>query len=250
MPRITSLVTPLGDDVLLFKQLEGTEGLSSLFNYTLSMLSTDGDIAPTELLGKTVTITMVDQYGASRYLNAMVQHFHWVGREDRFHLYEATLVPWLWIASRTSDCKIFQHKTAIEIAQDVLADYPFKLDTRLLDTYKTRDYCVQYNETDLSFVSRLLEAEGVYYFFEHTEDEHTLVLADYHGASKPIPGHESVPFIAHAKIGVAKEEIVSQWVPHQVIQPGRHVTTDYDFHQPHANLEQRRNDPKTHSHDA
>ena len=254
MSRITTLTTPLGnnasgDAVLLFKQLDGCEGLSSLFDYTLTMLSNDADLTPDCLLGKPVTITIQDQHNQPRHLNAIVQHFHWTGREDRFHIYEAKLVPWLWLASRTSDCKIFQHKTAIEIVQDVLTEYPFKLVTRLSDKYQQRDYCVQYNETDLSFVSRLLEAEGVYYFFEHSADQHTLVLADYVGASRPVPGHAVIPFSAPSRLGIAKEEVIRQWVPHQAIKPGSHVTTDYDFHKPHANLESRRTDPKQHEHD-
>src|SRR5712692_6779150 len=248
MPSLTTLTTPLGsdaygDEILVFRQLAGSDGLSTLFDYTLTAHSTRADIGAEALLGKAVTLTLLDQYAKPRYLHALVQQFHWRGRDNRFHLYEIKLVPWLWLGHCNQDCRIFQQQTVVQIIDEVLAKYPYSIHKKLFDTYPPLSYCVQYNETDFAFVSRLMEAAGIYYFFAHTADAHTLVLCDYASAHGQLPGHAAIPFCAPDRIGLAREETIHEWRPQQGLKSGRHVTDDYDFTQPHARLQQRRQDP-------
>jgi type VI secretion system secreted protein VgrG len=102
-------------------------------------------------------------------------------------VYRASVRPWLWYLTRTSDCKIFQNKSVVEILQEVLGDYGFAFETKLCAAYRQWDYCVQYNETDFAFVSRLMELEGIYYYFKHEQNQHTLVLADDMSAHETLP---------------------------------------------------------------
>lgn len=194
MNRIINAHTPLGDD-LLFSALSGREEISRLFDFTLELKSLQRSIPVKALLGQSITLEMAIEGNAKRYLNAQCSHFQATGKAGRYYVYEARLRPWLWYASRRSDYKIFQQMTVPEIVLDVLGkNYPFPVDNRLTASYRTWDYNVQYRETDFNFVSRLMEHEGIYYYFEHTMGEHTLVLCDGLNAHSPFPGYATVPF--------------------------------------------------------
>ena len=117
--------------------------------------------------------------------------------------YEAVVRPWLWFLGNTTDCRIFQNMSVVEIVEDIFSKYGIaKFEKRLQGSYPPREYCVQYDETDLDFVQRLLEHEGIFYFFEHDDGEHTLMLVDAMSKLKPAPGYDKVPFhMAAAKRG-------------------------------------------------
>lgn len=247
MPRIFTLKSPLAED-LLFKSLTGTEQLSDIFLWKLTMLSPRKNIQAKELLGKGMTIEIETEGESSRYLNAQITQFQKMAQEERYTIYQAELRPWFWYATLSSDCRIYQHKSVVQIADEVLADYPFTVQKKLYDSYKEIGYCVQYNETDFDFLSRLFEQEGIYYYFEHQDGAHTLVLADYIGSHKPLPGHEEIRYISADQIGTAGEECIHSWAVVENVRPGRYVTSDYDFKKPQAQLQQIRSAPKTHAH--
>ena len=121
-------------------------------------------------------------------------HFAATGKSGRGYAYEARLRPWLWYASLRTDCKVFQHLTVPQIVKAVLSRYPYPIQNKLSANYREWDYCVQYRESDLNFVSRLMEHEGIYYYFEHSKGEHTLVLCDDIGAHAPFPEYATIPF--------------------------------------------------------
>ena len=247
MPRIFTIHSPLGEELLL-KSLVGDENLGSLFHFSLTLVSQRNSIQPKELLGKAVTIQIETEAKDFRFLNAQVVSFKKTHEEERYTEYRAELMPWLWYTTRTSDCKIFLHKTVVQIIDEVLADYPFPVKKKLSDTYKEIGYCVQYNETDFNFLSRLMEQEGIYYYFEHDDGQHTLVLADYISAHNPVPGHAMIRFVSADKVGTAGEECIRGWHVVESVKPGRFVTDDYDFKKPSANLQKTQNDPKKHDH--
>ena len=246
MSRIFTLKSPLGED-LLFKNLSGTEQLSDIFLWKLTMLSPRSNIQAKELLGKGVTIE-IETEGPPRYLNAQVTQFQKIGQEERYTEYQAELRPWFWYTTLSSDCRIYQHKSVVQIADEVLADYPFSVKKKLYDSYKEIGYCVQYNETDFDFLSRLFEQEGIYYYFEHEDGVHTLVLADYIGSHKPIPGYEEIRYVSADQLGTAGEECIHSWTVTESIKSGRYVTSDYDFKKPRAKLQQVRSSSKDHAH--
>lgn len=246
MSRIFTLKSPLGED-LLFKSLTGTEQLSDIFLWKLTMLSPRNNIQAKELLGKSVTIE-IETEGEPRYLNAQVTQFQKTGQEDRHTEYQAELRPWFWYATLSSDCRIYQHKSVVQIADEVLADYPFTVKKKLHDSYKEIGYCVQYNETDFDFLSRLFEQEGIYYYFEHQDGVHTLMLADYISSHKPVPDYEEIRYVSADQLGTAGEECIHSWTVAESVKSGRYVTSDYDFKKPQAKLQQIRSTLKDHAH--
>ena len=185
--RLLSFTTPLGEDVLLLRALQGQEGISTLFRFDLELLAED-DIPFDKIVGQNVTIRLALAEDHERYINGFVSRFS-QGRSDaRFTYHHAEIVPWLWFLMRTTDCRIFQELGVPDILKKIFQEYGFR-DFReaLTRTYTKRDYCVQYRETDLNFVSRLMEEEGILYFFEHERSKHTLVFADASEAHKPCP---------------------------------------------------------------
>lgn len=177
-----SIDTPLGPDALALRTIVGEERLSSLFTYRVTMISSDEDVAFDTLVGKpvTVTITLGDRE-TKRYINAVVGRIELTHVDDRSLVahYEAELHPWLWMLTHSGDCRIFQDKTVPEIVEDVCKGAGFTdLKSSLTGSYTTREYCVQYRETDYNFIARLLEEEGIFYYFTHEDGKHTLVLGD------------------------------------------------------------------------
>ena len=173
------LTTPLPDDTLMIERLAGEEAVSEPYAIHLDLLSTDSAIDPAALLRKPVSIAIDLESGKPRYIHGVVRRFIQLGRSSGLVSYRAEVVPWLWFLSLTSNCRIFQQKNVPDIVKAVLSDMGVKdVKATLTGTYKPREYCVQYRESDLAFISRLLEEEGIFYFFEHESGKHSLVLAD------------------------------------------------------------------------
>ena len=135
--------------------------------------------------------------------------------------YEVVLRPWLWLLGLTHDCRIFQNLSVVEIVEEIFGKYPeANFDKRLQRSYPPREYCVQYDESDLDFVQRLLEHEGIFYFFEYDEDGHTLVLADAIDKLKPAKGYEVVPFHFEDSPARRDRDFLSSWLVSSALRPG------------------------------
>ena len=232
--RLLSIKSPLGKDVLLLEGFSGKEQISSLFGFTLYLLSEEKSISFDAVVGKAATI-QIDDGGTKRHISGIVCQFSQGHLEGRFARYHATLVPWLWNLTQCSDCRIFQNKTVPEIIEAVFADRGFKdYQLKLSGQYSARDYCVQYHETDFDFVSRLMQEEGICYFFEHDESKHTLVLGDAPSCHAACPGQSSAPYSPNA--GPQGGESVSSWLHEQEVRPARYALTDYNFETPSMSL--------------
>ena len=238
MARVFTVHTPLGPEALKFKALSGQEQLSRLFEFRLEMLGVSPDISVDSLLGQNVTVEVETQQLGQRYLNGEVTRFALIGRDGRYYRYEAIVRPWVWYMTRASDCKIFQQMDVPSILSEVFGKYPYVVEKRLAGAYRTWDYCVQYQETDLNFVSRLMEHEGIYYFFEHGMGQLKLVLADSPGAHQPLPEYAEIPYISPDAATFADEEHVQSWIVSKEVDPGGFVTDDFDFRKPRAKLQQ------------
>jgi len=238
MARVFTVHTPLGPEALKFKALSGQEQLSRLFEFRLEMLGASPDISVDSLLGQNVTVEVETQQLGQRYLNGEVTRFALIGRDGRYYRYEAIVRPWVWYMTRASDCKIFQQMDAPTILSEVFGKYPYVVEKRLSGAYRTWDYCVQYQETDLNFVSRLMEHEGIYYFFEHGMGQLKLILADSPGAHQPLPEYAEIPYISPDAATFADEEHVQSWIVSKEVDPGGFVTDDFDFRKPRAKLQQ------------
>jgi type VI secretion system secreted protein VgrG len=238
MPRVMEITTPLGADVLLFRSMSATEEMGRLFEYQIEVLSKKNDVNPDEILGKNVTVKLeLAEGGGPRCFDGYVTRFGLVGVTGRYFRYRFTARPWLWLLTRTSDCRIFQKKKVPDIVKEIFDKYPAAaFENRLTGSYSEWDYCVQYRETDFNFVSRLMEQEGIYYFFEHKDGKHTLVLADSPSAHSPFEGYASVPFIPHDRGGRLDQEYVGDWLFDREIQTGAYMLEDYDFTKPSTDL--------------
>jgi type VI secretion system secreted protein VgrG len=237
MARVYELTTPLGKDVLLFRFLRGREALARLSAFDLSALSTRSDIAPGALLGKSVSVKVELGGGGFRYLHGYVTRFSQEAMVGRYHQYRFTVHPWLWFLTRTSDCRIFQDKTVPDIVKQIFGKHPTAaFEDGLTGTYARREYCVQYRETDFDFVSRLMEEEGMYYYFEHSESRHVLKMVDSYAGHKALEGKASIAFYPPGKQVRVDEEFIHEWTFAQSIQPGVVELDDYDFTRPRMDL--------------
>src|SRR3954470_12207096 len=234
--RVIEITTPLGAETLLFHEMQAREELSGVSEYHVSLLSNDPNIKTDGILGKNVTIKLALQTGKTRFFNGYVTKFSQGGTFGRYRRYYATVSPWLWFLSRTADCRIFQEMTVPDIVKTVFTEEPthaFALE--LTATYPKWNYCVQYRETDLNFVSRLLEHEGIYYYVRHEDGKHTVVLTDSVSRHEKSPA-AAVPFMIEQSVARPDIEHVESWLMTREIQPGVYVHTDYDFEKPSVNL--------------
>lgn len=249
MTRRVTIQTPLGEQ-LQFRKLDGTETLSELFSLDVDLVSQSKSIDPKALLGKSASVVVETEGLGKRYLSGLVTHFGMQGQDHRWASYRLRLKPWLWMATRKTDFKIFQHMTVPDIIMEVLGKYGFPIEKKLTRSYRTWDYCTQYGESDYQFVARLLEHEGAYYYFTHSAGNHTLVLADdIVGSHSPLPGGNVIPFHPPGKAAIADKEHFHAWELLQEVQPGRHYNDDYDFKKPQADLSNMRQNPPGHEHD-
>ncbi len=252
MTRTVLVHTVLGAEQLKFRAMRGQEGLSQLFEFEVEMLSPSFNLDLKKLLGTPLTIEIADDAGP-RYLDGMVVRFELVGRAGetgRHYLYRALVQPWLWYLTRTMDSRIFQNKSVPEVLDEVLGKYGFACEKRLSGSYRSWENCVQYQESDFAFVSRLMEHEGIAYHFEHAKGSHTLVLADDIGAYKPLPGHAQIPYRPRDRVVDALEPCIDRWRVAEQITTGRVMLDDFDFKKSRASLQSVQQDPKAHSHSA
>jgi type VI secretion system secreted protein VgrG len=246
--RPIAVSTPLGEDVLLLRRATVHERLSTLFEIELDLLSEDYEIAASRLLGQPVTVRLALRDQKQRFFNGFVSHFAYVGYEGRFARYQATLAPWLWFLTRTADCRIFQEMTVPDIVKQVFRDAGFAdFDDRLSAQYRTWEYCVQYRETHFNFVSRLLENEGIYWYFTHEDGKHTLAIADDYSALQPFPGFAKIPYHATDLAAMRDQDAIFTWSLTSAIRPGAFAHDDFDFKKPSVDLLCSRPAPATSS---
>ena len=277
--RVSSPAIPvvLGHPALEPARLSGREGLNSLFTYELLLKTPDGrnlgasqaaDFDLDAFIGREIQCRIeldgsgsflpgavgasVDHVGAGvRVINALMTEASLWGEEGRHVQYKLTLRPWLHLATLSTDCRIFQNQSVIEILDSLLADYAFPVDKRLIGLegpsgsgYPPRDYQTQFNESDFDFFTRLCQEWGISYFFEHEGDVHRLVLTDAMGAYQPNPSEAYRMVDYHAPGWKTDAEYLHSVVPVHRLTPGRYSTRDYDYTRPRADLGQSRRDPR------
>ena len=234
--RLISIDTPLGEDILLLQGFSGHEGISRLFNFKLDLLSEEASIPFDGIVGQPVTMTIVLAEGDERYINGFVSRFAQINSDPRFTYYEAEMVSWPWFLTRTADCRIFQNMTVPDIITKIFTDLGFSdFKNMLQGSFEPREYCVQYRETDFNFVSRLMEQYGIFYFFEHEKNKHTLVMADSPTAHQPCPGQPKAR-CDYTAGGLEEEDIITRWQIEQELRPGKYALTDYNFKTPSTSL--------------
>jgi type VI secretion system secreted protein VgrG len=238
--RQISLETSLGKDALLLIAMYGTETLGRLYQYELELMSEGKAVDHSKLLGKNVTVNLAQPGGKQRHFNGIVSKFSLTAvdenqQRNKIYSYRATVVPQIWLLTRIASCRIFQEKTVPQIVESVLRERGYTdIRKQLMNSYRSWEYCVQYRETDFNFISRLMENEGIYYYFEHESGKHTLVLCDAPTAHKPAPGYSSLKF-DETDVG-SGDDYIWNWVIGHEIQSGKVELRDYNFITPGTSL--------------
>ncbi|QKJ85701.1 Type IV secretion protein Rhs [Paramixta manurensis] len=234
-------------DGLLFWKLEGTESLSAPYALTVTLLGSDARIERKALLGQPVTLTIPTQSLLSeRYLNGKITRVAVSSRElsgTRYAVYELTVEPDVWPMLRDRNLRIFQGQTVPQIIKTLLGEYNVTVEDRLTGQYRLWEYCVQYQESSFAFISRLMELEGIYYFFRHEQERNVMVLADSAQQHRPFAGYESIPYHVTPSGGTTDEEGIGRWSPEDRVTPGIYSLDDYDFRKPNAWMLQARQNP-------
>ncbi len=231
-----SLTTPLGEDSLKIQKIHGEERISSLYRYTLAMTSTDNSLDFDSIVGENVTVSMSYGDGQTRYFNGVVGRFVQSGSDQWFTTYYAEIYPWFWLLTFYKDSRIFQNKSVPDIITELCSELGFtdyRDDTT--GTYTAREYCVQYQETTFDFLSRLMEEEGIFYFFEHTDGVNTLVLGD------DASNHAALTGLATARLGrsdspIQEEDIILHCTLEKRVTTGKYAVDDFNFETPSTDL--------------
>ena len=227
------VLTPLGDDVFAVERLDGEEALSRLFSFQLE-ITVDRAIPFETLLGKPVTILLEQPGEGGRSFHGIVARIAQADAGRSSSSYVLDVVPELWLLTLEQRSRLFQGLSVPEIVDRVLREGGIAYESRLEGDYPQRDCVVQYRESDFAFVSRLLEEEGIYYFFEHAPDGHRLVLGDSPASHSALAGRDGVPFRAGRQRGGGA---ITEWTKVQELRSGKVTLRDFDFHDPDLDLE-------------
>ncbi len=237
VPTPITLASPLPPADLLFESMSVSAGISTLGEMQLGLLSKKPDLKPEDLLGKPVTVTVALRDDAKRHFNGFVTRFGAGLHRGSWFGYHAVVRPWPWFLTRTTDCRIFQEMTVPDIVKAVFEDHGVaNFQFKLFRQYRKWVYCVQYRESDYNFVARLLEHEGIYWYFEHGENEHKLVLVDSQSAHDAIPAPDALPYFASVDAVPPDIEHVSSWSFSQQVRTGKVVLDSFDFERPSTDL--------------
>lgn len=233
--RHLAISTPLGTDELLLIRLDGTEELSELFEFEAEMFSKKSSHDPRQIVGQRVSLRITHENDQERLISGFVSEFRQCGWCDRATTYRAKIVPWLWFLTQSSDCRIFQEKTAPEIVEDVFRTLGFSdFEFRLKEEYDRREYCVQYRETDYQFVSRLLEEEGIFFYFEHDGKAERMIMSDQPDGFYSLP-KDRIEFNVDQHTGEFLEQIKT-WEHRFQFCSGRYSQQDFNFKTPANSL--------------
>jgi type VI secretion system secreted protein VgrG len=228
--------TPFGPNKLLVRSYRGEEGISELFHYDLELYSEDASLDFTQIVGKPVTLQIQLSDSSFQFVNGIVGRFTQAGRDDRFTTYLAELHPWLWMLTMSTDCCIFQNKNTPDIVKGIFSALGFSdFSDKTTSSYPPREYCVQYRETAFAFVSRLLEEEGISYYFTHDASKHTMVLVDDSSSWGACPGLTAARFVG-GDPKYDSDEMVLDCSIEQSVTVGEYKSDDFNFTIPATQL--------------
>lgn len=245
LARVALVKSPLGEGALLLRSMRGSEALGRPFRYELTLVTADANVDFGAVVGQTMTVELELDNGKTRELTGYVTEFSLAGGSGRHVLYRAELRPWLELLAYRTNCRIFQGQTVPEVVKQVFRDHGFSdFEEQLTDSYRAWDYLVQYRESDFNFVTRMLEQEGIYYYFKHQGGLHVLVLADSRSAHEAVAGYESIPYFPPQEGAQRERDHIDSWRLTRRIQPGSVAASDYDFTRPRASLLAQRTEPE------
>jgi len=236
MPQHFAKLTTNGDTGLLFNRMTATEELGHPFEFEVLAAAPSQSVSIDDLLGTPACVAVELSDGKQRYFHGLVCAMGMEGSDERMFGYHMVLRPWLWLLTRRSDTRVFQNMGLVDILKKVFAPFSPNYTFQISGTLPTYEYCVQYRETDFNFVSRLMEQEGVYYYFKHEANKHTMVIVDSPSAHQPCP-YQSTFEYRESTDGHLDTEPITEWCSRTEIQSGQVVLRDFDFIKPSTSLE-------------
>jgi type VI secretion system secreted protein VgrG len=241
--RLLKIETPLGKDFLLLERISGTEGISELFSFSVSLLHEENEssyestvVDPRSIVGHGVTVQIKQRDNTIREISGIVNRFSQGSRNERFTFYSADIVPYVWILTKKSQSRIFQNITVKDILDKVFAG--FEVQWELQGEDRQRNYCVQYRESDFDFASRLMEEEGYYYYFEHSDGRHKLIIANTPQSHRDCPSKAKIPFYTHKDL--EQQDFVTTitaWQTKHQLETGKVTFWDHNFQLPKKHLD-------------
>lgn len=234
--RLIRVKTTLDSEPFMVHRMLGVEAVSRPFAFTVELLSPDAQLELKQIVGQPMRLSLQTPDG-DRHFHGYVKEFARVGTDAGLVRYQAELAPWFAFLQHTSNCRIFQDRSVVEIVEEVFAHYAelaackYSLDAA---RYPKLPYCVQYNESDYDFVSRLLEDAGIHYYFEHAEDAHTLVLCDDSTQCPPVGARSTISYLPD--LGVQEEYGLDRWATRRRVGTSVQALKSFDFKQPKSPL--------------
>lgn len=240
--------TPLGDHEIVVRRFDAVEAISELFEYRVVAISHKTEPDFDKIIGRNCTVVLKSGTGDKRYFDGILTEVQLVGIEDEDFIYRMILRPWLWLMSKRTNCLIFHEKTAPQIIDQIFKENSDFAHARqeLEDDYPVKEYCVQYRETDMAFVCRLMEEAGISYHFVHEEGKHTLVMGDGTAAYRQVPGSRR-RFVATDQRHWRDAEHFNIWRPERRFTSGKATLEEYDFQKPTAALRSEKNKANKHA---
>jgi type VI secretion system secreted protein VgrG len=230
--RLLSFTSPLGANVLLPERLAGSEDVSELFHYELDLLAqTSTTVDPKKIVGQKVCVGIqATDTGTQRYINGIVASFEMAGGDPEFLMYRATIVPNLWLLTQTRNTRVFQNQTVVDVVKAVVGAYGISPSNQTTATYTPMEYCTQYRESDFDFISRLMEQHGIFYYFKHTQDDHTFTIADATSALSPCAIQNAFRYFPDITDRSGFYDfVVRDFRSRSSLAPGKHTAWDYSF---------------------
>lgn len=235
--RLVKFTSPLeNQQELLLERFSGVEGLSTLFSFELSLISQDARLELKSLMGQPALLDIELATGGPRYVHGYISRFSLQKSDGGLAHYSATLSPWLWMLSRRHDSRIFQEQTIEDIIRAVFAHYEAlpRFEFRLSQSPKSYSYITQYRESDLDFVLRLLEGDGLFFYFDHTKEGHQLIITDHSRNLEPLAQQPQIRY--HSASVTEAADSITQWSSNRTLQPGRMAIQTFDYKQPNNPL--------------
>jgi type VI secretion system secreted protein VgrG len=236
--RLFSFDSPLGTDKLLVNSFQGTEAMSKLFHFDLELVSEDPEIDWYQIINRNVTVGIRQRDGVSfRYFNGHISKFAPMRHEGQLSYYKAEMVPWLWFLTLTQNCLIYQQKKVPDVVEETFQKFGFRhfdmSAVKLAEKHQPWENCCQYRETAFDFVSRLMEAEGIYYYFKHEQGKHTMMMVNHKSSHLPCPYQSTFRLEHNVGSGVKRtEDSIFIADMHKEVKPNKWAHKEFNFKSP------------------
>lgn len=251
VPLLHQVTGPVPKVDFRLRRMTVREELGQPFEAHLELYCTERSVEGKNVLGKAFVVRVTKPSGSDWHFHGLASRFVNFGSTDYYQVYHVTLRPWNWFLTRAADCRILQNKTIPDILDDVFKTKNTFSDYRreLKETYESLEYCVQYRESDFDFAQRLMESEGIYYYFEHSASEHKLVLCDSKDSHPKLDDNAKLPFRRRMP-GFTGVPHIFDWTRAEEVQSGAVAHTDFDFEKPKTSLLTRATGQVSHDHSA